>query len=80
MSPEKKTEKKAFLGQDELRCKIIVDNKCSRQPENFKYFHCGIAYENEKDVQQKLSFFNTGNFKQQLQTILDPALFKDRCI
>jgi hypothetical protein len=36
MSPEKKTEKKAFLGQDEVRCKIIVDNKCSQQIENFK--------------------------------------------
>jgi len=57
MSPEKKTEKKAFLGQDEVRCKIIVDNKCSQQIENFKYLHCEISYENEKDIQQRISFF-----------------------
>jgi len=31
MSPEKK----AFLGQDEVKCKIILDKKCLQQIENF---------------------------------------------
>jgi hypothetical protein len=57
MSPEKETAKKAFLGQDEVRCKIIVDNKCSQQIENFKCLHYEISYENDKDAQQKPSFF-----------------------
>jgi hypothetical protein len=27
----------AFLGQDPVRCKIVVDNKCLQHVENFKY-------------------------------------------
>ena len=38
ISPEK-SETKAFLGQDPVRCKIIVvGNKCLQQVRNFKYF------------------------------------------
>jgi hypothetical protein len=41
----------AFLGQDQLMRRIIVDNKCL-QVKNFKYLGCEISYENEKDIQQ----------------------------
>jgi len=42
----------AFLGQDPVRCKIVVDTKCLQQVKNFKYLGCEIYYENEKDTQQ----------------------------
>jgi hypothetical protein len=32
-----KSEIMAFLGQDPLRCKIFVGNKCLRKVEKFKY-------------------------------------------
>ena len=38
----------AFLGQDPLRSKIVVDDKCLQQVKNFKHFGCEISYENEK--------------------------------
>jgi len=37
MSPERRADKKEFLGKDGIRCKIILDNKCLQQIENFKY-------------------------------------------
>jgi hypothetical protein len=52
MSPEK-SEMMAFLGQDPVRCKIVVDNKCLKQVKNFQYPCYEITYENEKDIQQK---------------------------
>jgi hypothetical protein len=45
----------AFSGQDPVRRKIIVDNKCLQQVKNFKYLGCEIPYGNEKDIQQKVS-------------------------
>ena len=45
----------AFLGQDPVRCKIVVDNKCLKQVRNFKYGGCESSYENDKDIQQKLA-------------------------
>jgi hypothetical protein len=51
-SPEK-TETMTFLGQDPVRCKIVVDNKCLREVKNFEYLFCEISYENEKFIQQK---------------------------
>jgi hypothetical protein len=42
----------AFLEEDPVTCKIIVDNKCL-QVQNFKYLGCEISYENEKEIQQK---------------------------
>ena len=47
----------AFLGQDPVRCKIVVDNKCLKQVRNFKYGGCESSYENGKDIQQKLAKF-----------------------
>jgi len=34
-----------FLGEDIVRCKIIVDNKSLQQVQNFKYLGCEISYE-----------------------------------
>jgi hypothetical protein len=56
ISPEK-SEMMAFLGQDPVRCKIIVDNKCLQQVKNFKYLSCEISCGNEKDIQQKPAKF-----------------------
>jgi hypothetical protein len=47
---KKKSEKRSFLGQVPGRCKIVVDNKCLQQVQNFKYFGCKISYENVKDI------------------------------
>ena len=42
ISPEK-PETVAFLGQDPVRCKIVVDNECLKQVKNFKYLGCEIS-------------------------------------
>jgi hypothetical protein len=55
--PPEKSEMMAFLGQDPLRYKIVVDNKCLQQLKNFKCLSCKASYENEKDVQQKIPKF-----------------------
>jgi hypothetical protein len=46
----------AFLGQDPVRCKSVMDNKCL-QVKNLQYPHYEISYETEKDIQQKLAKF-----------------------
>jgi hypothetical protein len=56
LQPEK-SETMAFLGQDPVRCKIMVDNKCLQQVKNFKYIGYEISCENEKDIQQKVAKF-----------------------
>jgi hypothetical protein len=33
----------AFLGQDAVKFKIVVDNKCLQQLKNFKYLGCEIS-------------------------------------
>jgi hypothetical protein len=60
-----KSETMAFLGQDPVRCKIVVDNKCL-QARHFKHLGSEISYENVHDIQQKITkiFSNTGNYKQ----------------
>jgi len=72
---KKKTEKSgtiAFLGQDPVKCKIAVDNKCLQQLKNFKYLGFEISYENEKDIQQTPAKFSqilgiiNNNFKPTL--------------
>ena len=40
------SETKAFLGQDPVRCKIAVDNKCLEQVKNFKIW----VMEGEKTI------------------------------
>jgi hypothetical protein len=66
ISPEK-SEMMAFLGQDPVSCKFIVDNKCL-QVKNFKYLNCEISYENEKDINQKPANFS--------QTLLNQLVFQ----
>jgi phage major head subunit gpT-like protein len=53
--PPEKSETMAFLGQDPVRCEIVVDIKCLQYVKNFKYLICEISYENDRDVQQKLA-------------------------
>jgi len=55
--PPEKSEMMAFLGQDPLRCKIVVDNKCLQQVKNFKCLSCEVLYESEKDIKQKITKF-----------------------
>jgi hypothetical protein len=45
------------LGQDQLRSKIIADNKCLQKVTNFIYLGREISYEDGKDIQQKLAKF-----------------------
>jgi len=54
ITPEK-FEAVAFLGQDQVRCKTAVDNRCLKQVKNFKCHGCEIPYGNEKDVQEQLA-------------------------
>ena len=42
-----------FLGQDPVRCQIVVDTKYLQQVKKFKYLGYEIYYENEKDTQKK---------------------------
>jgi hypothetical protein len=47
--PPEKSETMSFLGQDSVRCKIVVDNKCCLdQLQYCKYLGWEIYYENEK--------------------------------
>ena len=39
------------------KIKIVVDNKCLQQENNFKHVGCEISYENEEDIEQKLAKF-----------------------
>ena len=56
ISPEK-SKKMALLGQDPVRCKTAVDNKCLKEENNFKYFGFEISFRNEKYAEQKLTKF-----------------------
>jgi hypothetical protein len=56
ISPEK-SETMAFLGQDPVRRKIVVDNKFLQQVKNYEYLYCEISHANEKFIQQKLANF-----------------------
>ena len=42
----------AFLGQDPVRYKITVDNKCLQQVKSCKYLGCEISYENEQILKE----------------------------
>jgi hypothetical protein len=41
-----KSETMTLLGQDPVRCKFVVDNKCLQRVKNFKYIGRKIFYEN----------------------------------
>jgi hypothetical protein len=56
IAPEK-FETMAFLGQNSVRCTVVVDSLCLQQVRNFKYCGCKSFYENDKDIQQKLAKF-----------------------
>jgi len=47
----------AFLGQDPVRCKIVVHNNWLQKSENFEYLCCEMPYEKVKAIQQKLAKF-----------------------
>jgi len=49
--PPEKSETMSFLGQDPVRCKIVVDNKCLHQLQYCKHLGWEIFYENEKKNQ-----------------------------
>jgi len=58
-----------FLGQDPVRCKVIVANRRLRRVKNFKYLSCEISYENEKKMFNKKSSescSNTGGSTEQI--------------
>jgi len=64
ISPEK-SEIVAFLGQDPVGCKFIVDNKCLQQVKISEYLYCEISYANENvysiktsKLSQTLGFIN----------------------
>ena len=65
MSPEK-SETIAFVGKDPVRRKIVVDNKCLQQVNNFKCLGCKIAYENKKNSTTSKICSNIENFKQHI--------------
>ena len=54
----KKPETVAFLGQDPVRCKVVVDNKCLQHVKNFKHLGSEISYGYEKHIQHKLAQFS----------------------
>ena len=47
----------AFLRHQPVRYKTVVNNNCLQQVRNFKYLNCEVSYENEHDIEQKLSKF-----------------------
>jgi len=55
-SPEK-SETMTFLGQNPVRCTVVVDNVGLQQVMNFKYCGCKSSYQNDKVIQQKLAKF-----------------------
>jgi hypothetical protein len=55
--PSEKSEMMAFLGQDPLKCTIMLNNKCFQQVKNFKCLSWEVSYENGNDIQQKIIKF-----------------------
>jgi len=49
-----KTKSMAFRGRDEVRTKIVIDNKIIEQVNSFNYLGNMISYEKELDVDNKL--------------------------
>jgi hypothetical protein len=47
----------AFQGKEPKRSKIIIDNKSTEQENTFKYLGTSVSYENEKDIDSKISKF-----------------------
>ncbi|KAJ4434293.1 hypothetical protein ANN_22845 [Periplaneta americana] len=57
ISDTQKSKVMAFFGQDPDRSKIIHNNQCLEQVQNFNYLGCEISYQNEKDVNKKITKF-----------------------
>jgi hypothetical protein len=47
----------AFLGQQPVRSKIVIENKILEQVNTFSYLGCHVSYEGEKDIQDKITKF-----------------------
>jgi len=56
ISPEK-SRRVVIAGQDTVRCKILVNNKCLQQVNNFQYVGCEISRDSGTHMQQKLVKF-----------------------
>ncbi|NSM56166.1 RNA-directed DNA polymerase [Wolbachia endosymbiont of Atemnus politus] len=49
-----KTKVMAFLGNDPVRSKIVINNRIVEQVNKFKYLGCTLSYEDEIDIEIKL--------------------------
>jgi hypothetical protein len=47
----------AFLEQQPVRSKIVIENKILEQVNMFNYLGCHVSYEVEKDIQDKITKF-----------------------
>jgi hypothetical protein len=45
----------AFLEQDPIRSRIIINNKCLVQLSNFNYLGCDVLHEEEKNILLRIS-------------------------
>jgi hypothetical protein len=50
-----KSKTTAFLGQQHVRSKIVIENKILEQVNTFNYLGCHVSYEGEKDIQDKIT-------------------------
>ena len=53
----KKTKVLGFVGADQLRTKIIINDETQEQVSQFTYLGCSISYQFSNDVEFKLSKF-----------------------
>jgi hypothetical protein len=51
-----KSKTTAFLGQQPVRSKIVIENKILEQVNTFNYLGCHVSYEGE-DIQDKITKF-----------------------
>ena len=53
--PQKKTKVFGFVGADNLRTKIIINDETLEQVSQFTYLGCSISYQFSDDVESKLA-------------------------
>ena len=64
----------AFLEEDKVRCKIIVDNKCLQQVQNFKYLGCDISCESKKKKKYSTEIAKFAQILRILNSTFKPTL------
>jgi phage major head subunit gpT-like protein len=52
-----KSKTMAFLGQQPVHSKIVIENKILEQVNTFNYLGCHVSYEGEKDIQDIITKF-----------------------